>query len=184
MNYFALNAKVHAMYGSAKSGEGVSYAFCRTQILRWVQDKKLRSFIADVFPMESVWRDIAHFMHVWARLHRLDRANRNALIPAMGAEIDLTNIVWMYRLKKFYGVTGSEVFGRLIPVRYRLSEGEMRTIAQAKDVEVPSMYASVLQDFTQPEQKIRREIARLYKKQARLHPQSLANVCALLRMME
>jgi len=166
MNYHALNTKIKA----AQQQE--------CDYLRWLPSKSLRDFMHIYEGTDPV--------ATWKRLARLDKNNRQALAPTLGMEIDLMNIVWMYRLKKFYNVIGEGTFGRLMPVRYRLTEEETKQMALAKDEDAlltlvgNSPYGTVFPSFTRPELKAYTTLAIQHKKQARLHPNSLAPLCAEL----
>lgn len=185
MNYAAVNAKVRAM-GADTESPARSDDLAR--ISRWLPEKRLCDFVA----LMMGERDIPGYLYLWQRLHRLDKPNRRALSPLVGMEIDLRNLVWIYRLKHFYGVAGGETFGRLIPLRYRLSEGHMRQMADAKDeksllaIIAQSPYAAIFSALEGAEQAINRALTRQYKRQARLYPHTLAPVCRYLfaRKME
>jgi hypothetical protein len=156
------------------------------RVLLWLQEKPLRDFVHLFMSVPGISRDIPLYLTLWKKLHSLDKNNRNALLPVLGMEIDLRNIVWAYRLKTYYNVQGNNLFGRLIPLRYRLNEAITCEIANAKTgkdllvVLAKSPYTAIFPNFTHMEQKINHALAMQYKKQARLHPHTLAGVCRYL----
>jgi len=115
-------------------------------------------------------------------LHRLDAADRKAMLPVIGAEIDLRNIVWLYRLKEYYGVVGQAGCVRLIPVRYRLSSEVFQQMLTAEagallSVVKQGVYAGIFPDFLHPEMYVNRGLASAYARQTRLYQRGLAVVC-------
>jgi hypothetical protein len=175
MDYTAVNAKVRAMTtGDVK------------RILPWLPDKPRRELLSLMVPESIHGRGIHEYLPLWRRLHQCDKENRRALLPLIGMEIDLRNIVWMYRLKKYYGVSGVATYGKLIPIRHRLTEGQTRLMAEAGDprqllsVVSQGPYAGFFPSFNKPEKYLCLGLEARYKRQARLHPRSLAPVCAYL----
>ncbi|MCL1842848.1 MAG: V-type ATPase subunit [Defluviitaleaceae bacterium] len=64
---------------------------------------------------------------LWPRLSSLDK--REPMRRVLGTEIDLRNILWMYRLKFFHQVDGDAVYAFLAPIRYRLTREETAVLA-------------------------------------------------------
>jgi hypothetical protein len=176
MKYTAVNTKVHAM---GADGD------CQ-RVVAWLHDKKIRDFVQLMMPERIPNRDIPDYLLLWKKLNRLDKKNRRVLHPLIGTEIDLRNMIWMYRLKRFYNVAGDATYGRLIPIRYRLTEALTREMVDSKDEKnlhnrvALSPYAAVFPSFERPERLMYRALSALYKKAARYHPHSLAAVCAFL----
>lgn len=52
-----------------------------------------------------------------------------------GSQIDLLNLQWIYRAKKYYHMTSAEIFSLLIPVQYKLSTNLMKELVEAPDEE-------------------------------------------------
>ena len=65
----------------------------------------------------------------------LNKKNLRLLKNIIGTEIDLTNIVWAYRLKTFYNIIGTEIYSYLIPYSYRLRKQKLMSIAETKSSE-------------------------------------------------
>jgi len=97
-----------------------------------IHNKNLRNYIELAASPDE--RNISYYTTQWKRLARLDKANHQALRCGLGAEIDLTNILWMYRLKRFRRIKGGSTYGYLIPIRYRLSRIATQIMA---DCETP-----------------------------------------------
>lgn len=53
----------------------------------------------------------------------------------MGTEIDLLNIMWIYRSKKMYDMGASDIFTYLIPVNYKLSREQLMKLISSGTLE-------------------------------------------------
>ena len=100
-------------------------------------------------PSES----IRHWSYVmWRRLGMLDKPSRDALKRGLGTEMDLRNILWIYRLKQYHNIEGSAVFGYLMPAVHRLSD--ITRLVECKDgfglIEAlaDSPYGEIFRDIT------------------------------------
>jgi len=99
-----------------------------SRILLYIPDKNQRDYLeAAASPREE---GIHFYTAQWKRLARLDKQNRMALRGILGAEIDLTNILWMYRLKRYRAIKGDATYGYLIPIRYKLSRAATQCMAE------------------------------------------------------
>lgn len=66
--------------------------------------------------------DVYYFTKSWKRKDKIMKGNnKKAFIYRLGTEIDLLNIMWMYRSKKMYEMGASDIFTYLIPINYKLS---------------------------------------------------------------
>ena len=134
MNYAAVNAKLKAM--SAKILPRDSEAIPRTavNICRYILGKAQRDYVnAMARAAHSTFEGgLSHYVSQWKRLNRLDKPNKLALRGVLGAEIDLNNILWMYRLKRYHNVAGDATYGYLVPIRYKLSREVTRRMAEVE----------------------------------------------------
>jgi len=126
---------------------------------------------------------------LWRSLGVLDKSSREIMRRVVSVEIDLQNILWMYRLKRFYGVVGDATFAYLIPVGGKLPREILARMAHCKDVttfaaEVSrSPYSGVFGDFSDPiraEQKLADAVKKLYQREIRKNSDSIAAVCGFL----
>jgi len=114
-------------------------------------------------------KDINYFLQLWRLAKTLKKPDKKAMTNILGTEIDLTNIIWAYRLKKFYAIYGDATFGYLIPIHYKLSSEVFNRIAAEKNPdELPNIllstpYAGVFNNFTNPEKKLNAVLHTKYK---------------------
>ncbi|MGB4661294.1 MAG: V-type ATPase subunit [Mobilitalea sp.] len=80
--------------------------------------------------------DVYYFTKSWKLKDKiLKGTNRKAFTERMGAEIDLLNIMWIYRSKKMYDMNSADIFNYLIPVNYRLSINQLSRLVGAASLD-------------------------------------------------
>jgi len=191
MNYAALNAKLSAMRAKPNAHTAAQAAAC---ICRYIPGKPQRDYIM-AMAQAGGNNSLQYYTTQWKRLARLDKPNRMALRSILGAEIDLNNILWIYRLKRYHRITGDGTFGHLIPIRYMLSREATRRMADCTtpkallDEIASGPYAgdfgfiseqSLEKQSLTPEQMLAKAITRRYQTAARRHPHTLAPALAYL----
>jgi len=76
--------------------------------------------------------DVYYFTKSWKLKDKvLTGNNKKAFSHRLGTEIDLLNIMWIYRSKKMYDMSASEIFTYLIPINYRLSTVQLSKLVSA-----------------------------------------------------
>jgi len=139
-------------------------------IVRFLHKKNEKDF---VLLMAHKPKDIDFYLNAWRATKKLSKPHRNAMQRALGMEIDLLNILWMYRLKRFYGVAGSATYGFLIPICYKLDSQATARLAAHKTVsgfvsEVEgTAYGSVFSDFLQAEERLQDAVKTRYREEGR-----------------
>lgn len=76
--------------------------------------------------------DLYYYIH----LHNLQKKylhgeNKIILSKIKDTEIDLINISWLYRIKKYYNFDNTTIFSYLLPIKYKLSENEISLLVNA-----------------------------------------------------
>jgi V/A-type H+-transporting ATPase subunit C len=84
-----------------------------------------------LFPLEMAL-DLFIELVQYKALKKLESAERNRLLPILGARVDLYNIYFLYRSIEFYGMTPEETLNRLLPVRFRVAMPALREMVRAE----------------------------------------------------
>jgi V/A-type H+/Na+-transporting ATPase subunit C len=80
--------------------------------------------------------DVYYFTKSWRMKDSILKGNnRKAFTHRMGTEIDLLNIMWIYRSKKLYDMNASQIFTYLIPVNYKLGASQLSRLVQAATID-------------------------------------------------
>ena len=154
------------------------------RICRYIPDKINRNFLMQM--AEVNMGNIQYYTSQWKRLKQLDKANSVVIRGILGVEIDLNNILWMYRLKRYHRLKGDATYGYLIPIRYKLSQAITQRMAECKtpkellDEIEKSPYSGELSKLKPtkgsrltPEQSLLKIIERRYELVARRYPNTL-----------
>lgn len=76
--------------------------------------------------------DIYYFTKSWRLKEKALRGNnRKAFTFRLGKEIDLLNIMWIYRSKRMYDMSAADILTYLIPVNYKLTAQELSRLISA-----------------------------------------------------
>ena len=129
--------------------------------------------------------DVYYFTKSWRLKDTiLKGSSRKAYTQRMGTEIDLNNIMWIYRSKKMYDMGAAQIFTYLIPVNYKLSVSQLSRLVQAVTIdEFLSILSSTryrffvnsLKDGTM-EQQYSRIINKIYITNMTRYPASMTTV--------
>ena len=119
-----------------------------------------------------------------ANFSALDKSSRKSMKKIFAAHLDLQNILWVYRLKRFHKIDDVKIFSFLAPSTHKISAEEMSRLVHAKDLETfaqlvsQTFYGNVFKNFSHGEQALSREIRSLFKKEYR--HENLTVVCGYL----
>ncbi len=92
--------------------------------------RRAQNIGADYFTTSMVL-DKSYYMGVWkAKDKYLSGEDRRLFADAFGIEMDMNNILWIYRGKKYFNMPPETIY-TLIPHRYKLSEEDLRSMISA-----------------------------------------------------
>lgn len=78
--------------------------------------------------------DLFYFSMIWKQNSKLTKGTaRNLLTRSLGSQIDLLNMMWIYRAKKYYEMPEASTYALLIPVTYKLHDDDIRAMVAAAD---------------------------------------------------
>lgn len=129
--------------------------------------------------------DLFYYSSIWKlRTKFLSRREKRLLEQCFGSRLDLLNLQWIYRCKKYYCLPAADIYALLIPVYYRLQKEQLARLVEAAG---PEEFLKVLQtthygklpdqDFSampDPEALSRQTLTRLYGQAGRKYPYSPA----------
>ncbi len=78
--------------------------------------------------------DLHYFSTIWKQNGKLTKGKTRALFTrSLGSQIDLLNMMWIYRAKKYYQLSEAATYALLIPVTYKLHDSDIRAMVTAAD---------------------------------------------------
>lgn len=80
--------------------------------------------------------DIYYFQKVWKQIKKHVKGSDSKILNnILGKEIDLLNLLWIYRSKKYYNISASNIYSYIIPVSHRLSKSDLNRLVEANSTE-------------------------------------------------
>ena len=132
-NFFVNGDKInHDAIRNAKSLEDCAQA-CKGTIYEEPL-KRAATFNADFFALGMIFDDY-YYRNMWKALNNLPKSEAEGFKKIIGSEIDMLNIMWIYRGKKYFNFANEVIFAYLLPVRYRLSESQIRAFVNSSGEE-------------------------------------------------
>ena len=137
--------------------------------------------------------DLYYFSTLWKKERRLLSGKaREVFVKDFGTRIDLVNIQWIYRAKKYYHMLAPDIYSLTIPFHYRLKLEDFKALVEAPTVEefehklAETYYAKryKLTDERTLERKYRDVLRQLYLADSRHNPYSVSTVNTYLFLKE
>lgn len=129
--------------------------------------------------------DIYYFKKVWKLKDKyLSGDDLKAADLILGTEIDLLNIMWLYRSKKYFSVRSTDSYAYVIPITYKLTKEKLMQLmdtASAEEFETvikTTYYEKISPSLTDGsiENTCKKIINKLYKDNTSLYPSSMSPV--------
>lgn len=80
--------------------------------------------------------DMKYFNSIWKKKDKvLGKKDADIIAATLGSRIDMMNMNWIYRAKKYYNMDPHEIYAMLIPVRYRISAELMKKMVEAENLD-------------------------------------------------
>ncbi len=119
--------------GSADSMEALIAALSGTPYKKVLSDV-YGSASRELFDYELAL-DLFFFSEYWKMVKKgLKDGDQEAIARSAGAQIDAVNLTWIYRAKKYYGMSAAQIYALIVPIHYRLTREQIRRMAEAADV--------------------------------------------------
>ncbi|MDO5423178.1 MAG: V-type ATPase subunit [Eubacteriales bacterium] len=89
-------------------------------------------------PSPTLWDfgmalDLFYFQWMWEQKDSVlkDKESQAFFMDAYGAKIDLLNLQWIYRSRKYFQMPPAQIYAMVIPVQYRLKKEDIQALAEA-----------------------------------------------------
>lgn len=137
--------------------------------------------------------DLYYFSTLWKKEKRLlGGKEKEVFVRDFGTRIDLLNIQWIYRAKKYYHMLAPDIYSLTIPFHYRLKLEDFKALVEAPTPEeferkmADTYYAKQYQllDERTLERKYRDVLRHLYLADRRSNPYSVSTINAYLFLKE
>lgn len=138
--------------------------------------------------------NLYYFSTMWKKgKHLLSKKDLAVFTRNLGMKIDLMNLQWIYRAKKYYYMLAPDIYTMLIPIQYRLPAETFKLLVEAPTVEE---FFQILNDKTsygkkyhfdeehRVEEIVEECLKQLYVTAYRNHPYSMACLYTYLFLKE
>lgn len=129
--------------------------------------------------------DLYFFTTIWKGKDKyLTGKDLDVITSIYGTTIDLLNLQWIYRVKKYYNVSNADIYTLIIPINYKLKKSQLKAFAEADSIAsladmlrttYYSSYASYGNEISL-ESLYKLILDKLHKSNVRYNPYSLAAV--------
>ncbi|MDF2821913.1 MAG: hypothetical protein K0R15_2361 [Clostridiales bacterium] len=76
-----------------------------------------------------------YYQKVWKLKDKYLKGNDYKVVESIiGQRIDVQNILWVYRNKKYYKIDNSVIYGYIIPISYKLSKKELSALVETDSI--------------------------------------------------
>ena len=80
--------------------------------------------------------DLFHFRMIWKQKNKsFTREEQKTITQCFGSQMDMLNLQWIYRSKKYYHMEPATIYSLLIPVRYKLKQEDIRQLVESGSIE-------------------------------------------------
>lgn len=80
--------------------------------------------------------DLYSFTSIWkGRKRALKNKELDYFTKDVGTAIDLMNLQWIYRAKKYYNLVAPDIYSMMIPIQYHLKLNEFKALVEAPSAE-------------------------------------------------
>lgn len=139
--------------------------------------------------------DLLYFDTVWKiKSKYLSGSEQQTLARCYGSTLDLLNIQWIYRSKKYYHLSSAEIYSLLIPTRFRLKKEQITRMTEAASLDefysalantcYGSLPAAKIKEKPNLEDLYERVLGQIYHMSSRKEPYSIACLNSYLYFKE
>jgi V/A-type H+-transporting ATPase subunit C len=139
--------------------------------------------------------DLLYFKTIWKVMGKhLKKEEKALLSQCFGSKLDLLNIQWIYRSKKYYNLQSADIYSLLIPTNYHLNKEQITKMAEAGTME--EFYAALkttfygrkadIETFDVPDlERLTTEVLdKIYRSTSQQNPYSIATLNSYLYFKE
>jgi len=87
--------------------------------------------IIDNAPLEEIEVKLDKFY--FQKVYNLSKKMNKSMVYIVGTEIDLLNIIWIYRSKKYFKYSKEEIKEIVIPINYRINKNKLEELLNCVD---------------------------------------------------
>jgi len=79
--------------------------------------------------------DLLYFKTMWKAHGKLSKQEETIVTQCFGSRLDMLNLQWIYRSKKYYHLSAADIYALLIPIRYRLRQDQITRLVETENLD-------------------------------------------------
>lgn len=80
--------------------------------------------------------DLFFFIYIWEHQNIfIPKGEKDYFKNSFGVQVDLLNILWIYRCKKYYTLTDSQIYSFLIPIYFNIDRTNIKNFVEAETID-------------------------------------------------
>lgn len=165
---------------------GINQVTEETEFLEIIKSEKYYSIfkkyenVIENAPLETIEVELDKFY--FQEIYKLSKKVNKEFQDMIGIEIDLLNIIWIYRAKKYFNYTENEILNIIIPIKYKLNNEKIMRLINSSDFEEMKniLNETIYKNVFKNELFLDNEKDRyLYNKYMKLFKTKLFNICTV-----
>ena len=139
--------------------------------------------------------DMMYFRFIWKIKDKyLSKPEQKIMTQCFGTRMDMLNLQWIYRSKKFYQLRPGDIYAMLIPIQLHLTKKEINRMAEAESLEAfiqavkETWYGAAVMEKMEGKESLRALaqsiVDRIYQKTGQKDPYSIAVLNSYLYFKE
>lgn len=136
--------------------------------------------------------DMFYFRYVWKKRRvGFNDKDKKMISDTIGTEVDLLNLAWIYRAKKYYKMTQAEILALVIPIYHRVKKKDILSIMEISNAEEmanelkQTPYGKYFTKKNVEKGRVERVskvlVAKVYNKYSRIEPYSVSMMSGYLK---
>ncbi len=136
--------------------------------------------------------DLCSFKYIWKKKRMYFKGkDLKTMTDCIGTEMDLLNLLWIYRAKKFFKMTHSEIAALIVPIHFRVKKHHIQKLIETNGMDEliaeigKTFYGKYLSidDYKDLglDKASKKIVTRIYNKYYKLEPYSMAVMSSYLR---
>ncbi|MCI8853856.1 MAG: V-type ATPase subunit [Lachnospiraceae bacterium] len=137
--------------------------------------------------------DMFYFSNIWKKKEKLLKGTERELMTRVyGSQIDMLNMMWVYRAKHYYKMPSAMIYTLVIPISYKLKKQQLQEMVEAENEKElleaarNTWYGKKQRDLSETdlEQLYRQLLWQIYQAEQRKNPYSMTSITSYLYYKE
>ncbi|MCL2564699.1 MAG: V-type ATPase subunit [Defluviitaleaceae bacterium] len=152
------------------------------KIRGFINNSSIRMYFEALFLKKETF-DLHYYTNLWKAKNKfLKGANKDLVTAVSGTEIDMQNIIRIYRLKTYYKTAKEDIYRYILPINYKISPEMIMQMLEAGDAASllalikSTCYGEYFAEKREIEESFYKALSLAYKRECKKHRNSIIPV--------